>query len=273
MSITEVVVDFNSFEREVFKECCAAGCEVIKKQLELWDGRLLAARDRSIYRHKGQRKTVIKTVMGEVEYNRAVYERKNEDGTKSFVYLLDEAIGKAGSGFMSGVLSGQIAEAVCGGTYRRAAQSVSEMTGQTISHQAAWNVIQALGWRVDAHEKAAAALAARNKGTGAQEAEVLFEEQDGIWLHLQGQSRKQYGSSHEMKVAIAYDGARKINKKRYELTGKVACANFESVSKFVRRKEGKIAETYCTDDIKTRILNGDGAQWIKQSIIDEAVVF
>ena len=73
MSITEVVVDFNSFEREVFKECCAAGCEVIKKQLELWDGRLLAARDRSIYRHKGLRKTVIKTVMGEVEYNRAVY--------------------------------------------------------------------------------------------------------------------------------------------------------------------------------------------------------
>ena len=273
MSVTEVEVDFNSFEREVFRECCAAGCEVIKKQLELWDGRLLAARDRSIYRHKGQRKTVIKTVMGEVEYSRAIYVRQNEDGTKSFVYLLDEAIGKAGSGFMSGVLSGQIAEAVCGGTYRRAAQSVSAMTGQTISHQAAWNVIQALGRHVDAHEGAAASLAAKSEGTGAQEAEILFEEQDGIWLHLQGKSRKQYGSSHEMKVAIAYDGARRISKNRYELTGKVACANFESVSKFVCRKEGKIAETYCVDEIKTRILNGDGAQWIKQSISDETVVF
>ena len=273
MSVTEATIDFNSLEREIFRKCCEAGCEALKEQLKKWDSRLRETRDRAIYRHKGLRKAVIKTVMGEVEYSRALYVRENGDGTKRSIYLLDEAMGKAGSGFMSGLLSGQIAEAACAGSYRRAAQSVSEMTGQTISHQAAWNVIQALGWRVDAHEKAAAALAARNKGTGAQEAEVLFEEQDGIWLHLQGQSRKQYGSSHEMKVAIAYDGARKINKKRYELTGKVACANFESVSKFVRRKEGKIAETYCTDDIKTRILNGDGAQWIKQSIIDEAVVF
>jgi hypothetical protein len=264
MSVAEMGVEFNRLERDIFNSCCAAGREALKKQLELWDKQLMLERDHSIYRHKGLRKTVIKTVMGEVEYSRALYERKNEDGTKSFVYLLDEAMGKAGSGFMSGLLSGQIAEAVCAGSYRRVAQSVSEMTGQTISHQAAWNVTQALGRRVDAHEGAAAALAAKNKGTGDQEAEVLFEEQDGIWLHLQGKSRKQYGSSHEMKVAIAYDGARKISKNRYELTGKVACANFETVSKFVCRKEGKIAETYCVDEIKTRILNGDGAQWIKK---------
>ena len=133
--------------------------------------------------------------------------------------------------------------------------------------------MQALGRRVDAHEKAAAILAVKSEGNGTQEAEVLFEEQDGIWLHLQGKSRKQYGNSNEMKVAIAYDGARRISKNRYELTGKVACANFEPVSKFICRKEGKIAEIYCVDEIKTRILNGDGAQWIKQSINDETVVF
>ena len=273
MSVTEAVVEFNRLEREIFSSCCAAGREALKEQLVLWDGWLRETRDRSVYRHKGSRKAVIKTVMGEVEYSRTIYGCQNEDGTKGFVYLLDEAMGKTGSGFMSGVLSGQIVEAVCGGTYRRAAESISEMTGQTISHQAAWNLIQALGQRVDAHEKAAAALAAKNKGTGAQEVEILFEEQDGIWLKLQGKSHKQYGSSHEMKVAIAYDGVRRISKKRYELTGKVACANFESVSKFVCRKEGKIAETYCVDEIKTRILNGDGAQWIKQSIVDESVVF
>jgi len=102
---------------------------------------------------------------------------------------------------------------------------------------------------MDSHEKAAAVLAAKSKGIGTQEAEVLFEEQDGIWLHLQGRSRKQYESSHEMKVAIAYDGARKISKGRYKLTGKVACANFEPVSRFVRRKEGKIDETYRVDEI------------------------
>lgn len=137
MSIVEEVVDFNRLEREIYRDCCAAGRKTLKEQLEIWDGRLMEMRDCAIYRHKGLRKTVIKTVMGEVEYSRAIYERKNADGTKSFVYLLDEAMGKSGTGCMSGVLSGQIAEAVCAGSYRRAAQSVSEMTGQTISHQAA----------------------------------------------------------------------------------------------------------------------------------------
>ncbi len=76
-----------------------------------------------------------------------------------------------------------------------------------------------------------------------------------------------------MKVAIAYDGAENIGQKRYRLTNKVASANFESINKFVRRKEGKIAEAYCVDEIETRILNGDGASWIKQSVTDETVIF
>ena len=273
MIVTEKRVDFNSFERKVFAACCAAGCEMIRAQLEGWDRELATMRDRSIYRHKGKRKTVLKTIMGEVEYERTIYEQKNNDCTKSFVYLLDKAIGKNGSGFMSGMLSAQIAEAACAGPYRRAAQSVSEMTGQSISHTAAWNVVQELGERIDAQEKAAAALAAENKGSGELESKVLFEEQDGIWLPLQGKSRKAHGKSKEMKVAIAYDGAENIGQKRYRLTNKVASANFESINKFVRRKEGKIAEAYCVDEIETRILNGDGASWIKQSVTDETVIF
>ena len=273
MSVTEIGVDFNSLEQEIFRRYCLLGCGALKEQLEKRDSQLMLSRDRTVYRHKGLRRTVIKTVMGEVEYSRAIYERKNEDGTKSFVYLLDEAMGITGSGFMSGVLSAQIAAAVCAGTYRRAAQSISEMTGQTISHQAAWNVTQQLGQRIDAQEQRAASLAAKNKGTGDLEAKLLFEEQDGIWLNLQGKGRQQHGKSKEMKVAIAYDGAKKVGKERYTLTNKVACANFETAAKFVRRKEGVISETYNTDEIRLRVLGGDGAGWIKASLDDETVHF
>jgi len=63
----------------------------------------MIGRDRSIYRHKGLRKTFIKTVMGEVEFSRAIYEQKNGNGTKSFVYLLDKAMGTVCSGYMSGL--------------------------------------------------------------------------------------------------------------------------------------------------------------------------
>ena len=269
MSLAENAVDFNEIERSVQKMCNELGCEVLKTALEKWDAELAANRDRAEYRHKGKRKTVIKTVLGEVEYERAVYETRSADGVKSCVYLLDEAMGISGSGFMSGLLSEQIVQASCESSYRSAARSVSEMTGQVISHTAAWNVVQCIGERLDAQEHQAAKLAADNKGGGTLETKVLFEELDGIWLYLQGKSRKVHGKSREMKLCIAYDGWKRTGKKRYETTNKAACANFEISGKFAKRKEGAIAEVYNVDEIEMRLLNGDGAVWIKDGITED----
>ena len=76
-----------------------------------------------------------------------------------------------------------------------------------------------------------------------------------------------------MKLAIAYDGVIKSTKGRYNLSNKVACANFEGVNEFVKRKEGVIASVYNVDEIKNRVLNGDGAEWINKSIVDEDTYF
>jgi dsDNA-binding SOS-regulon protein len=268
MIVTENKINFNSFEKNIYTACCAAGREMIKKQLENWDDELMLNRDRAIYRHKGKRKTVLKTIMGEVEYERAVYKQNSEDGTKKFVYLLDEVMNLPGSGYMSGLLSEMIAKAACESPYRDAARSISELTGQTISHTAAWNITQEIGERVDTQEQQATQSAAKYCGIGKIETPVLFEEQDGIWLKLQGKDRKAHGKGKEMKVAIAYDGAKKTGEKRYELTNKVACANFENTTKFQKRKEGLIADNYNVDEIEMRFLNGDGAGWIKNSTDD-----
>lgn len=273
MSVSGNAVDFNEIERHVQKMCNELGCELQKTALEDWDVELAASRDHAAYRHKGKRKTVIKTVLGEVEYERAAYETRSAEGIKSYVYLLDEAMGKSGSGYMSGVLSEQIIQASCESSYRSAARAVSDMTGQTISHTAAWNVVQTVGERLDVQEHREAALAADSKGTGTLEAKLLFEEADGIWLYLQSKSRKSHGRMREMKMSIAYDGAKKTGRKRYELTNKVACANFEAAGQFVKRKEGVIAGAYNVDEIEMRFLNGDGDKWIKGCIADETVHF
>ena len=273
MIVAEKTMDFKSLEREIFTKCCEIGREMLKNTIEAYDAQLRTERDRKAYRHKGTRKTILKTVMGEVEYRRAVYETRDKNGAKSHVYLLDEAMNIAGSGYFSGLLSEQIVRLCCDAPYRNAARTVRELTGQTISHTAVWNVAQAFGVRVDIQEQAAAKAASEHKGAGNLEAELLFEEQDGIWLKLQGKSREKHGASHEMKLAIAYDGAKMAGKNRYELTNKVVCANFESAGKFQRRKEGVIAGTYNVDEIKTRLLNGDGAAWIKQAVTDETVHF
>jgi hypothetical protein len=271
MSVTEKKVDFNSFEQEVFRHVCEIGCEIIRQALIQYDLSLDYWRDKKKYRAKDVRKTTFKTVMGEVEINRGYYETIDEDGTKRYVYLLDEALGITGTGFFSELLCEMIAKAACETSYRSAARSISELTGQTISHTAAWNVVQQLGQRLDSREEEAASLAAENEGKGTLETPVLFEEMDGIWLHLQGKDRKNHGKSKEMKVAIAYDGAEKVGKKRYRLTNKVATANFESAKRFRIRKEGTIAAAYNVDEIDMRFVNGDGANWIKESQVDDTV--
>lgn len=273
MSITEKQVEFKSLEEKVFTYVCKCGREIIKEILENYDEELRENRDKKEYRNKGKRRRTIKTVMGEVEFERNVYETITEEGEKRYEYLLDKELGLNRSGFFSELMSELIAKRCCESSYRNAAQSVCEQTGQTLSHTAAWNVVQTLGAEIDKQETHNADLAKAHRGKGILESKVLFEEQDGIWLKLQGVARKKYGSSKEMKLAIAYDGAIETAKGRYNLSNKVACANFEGVNEFVKRKEGVIASAYNVDEIEIRVLNGDGAEWIKKSITDEDTHF
>ena len=265
MSIPENIVDVNTLEKEIFRQVCELGREALRAALESYDEELHCKRDKSVYRDKGLRKTTCKTVMGESEYRRHIYKVRGGEGRDKYVYLLDEAIGCSGNGFFSVTLMEEIARTCCGSSYREAAREVSALTGQTISHTAAWKIVQQLGEGVGSQERQAAALAAKCAGKGTLETKLLFEEQDGVWLKLQGKSRKEHGVSKEMKLAIAYDGAVKVGKKRWELTNKVACANFEGAARFQRRKEGVIAADYNVDMIEMRLLNGDGAAWIKSA--------
>lgn len=273
MSIAEKRVEFKSLEEKVFAYVCKCGVEIIKEILESYDEEIRERRDKKEYRSKGKRRRTIKTVMGEVEFKRNVYETVTEEGEKRYEYLLDKELGFGRSGFFSELMSELIAKRCCESSYRNAAQAVSEQTGQMLSHTAAWNVVQTLGEEIDKQELHNATLAKTHRGKGILESKVLFEEQDGIWLKLQGIARKRYGSTKEMKLAIAYDGTTETAKGRYNLSNKVACANFEGVNEFVKRKEGVIASTYNVDEIESRVLNGDSAEWIKKSIADEDTHF
>jgi len=264
--IQEKTVNCKVFEEKIYEMVCKAGCELYAQALNAWDAELHKARDRAVYRDKGHRKTTMKTLMGEVEYSRHVYTFADEEGGRGTIYLLDEAMGKTGSGLYSEALTERIGAAVCEMSYRKAAEEISSLTGQSISHAATWNVAQQLGEHVDEIERMNTAKAKDNKGSGELEAKLLFEEQDGIHLHLQGKDRKKHGASKEMKLSIAYDGAEKKGKKRYCLSSKVACANFENADKFYYRKEGAIDGVYNVDEVQLRVLNGDGASWIKRSI-------
>ena len=71
------------------------------------DMQIMKNRNKNEYRHKGYRQATIKTLMGEVEFNRAIYKTEKEH-----VFLLDNTIKINKIGDISYNLAEQILKAV-----------------------------------------------------------------------------------------------------------------------------------------------------------------
>ena len=261
--------NFTEIEQRVYRAAMQFGRRLIQQILETRDLQLHAEREATRYRNKGLRKTCIKTVMGEVEVNRRVYQdleqQVPERETYKSVYLLDEELETNKIGNISEGVCQLLGKAICESSYRATARQISEQTGQTISAQGAWNIVQALGERQISQIERNAELEAAHAGKGTVATKILYEENDGIWLKLQGQSRAEEGTSKEMKVGIAYDGVRwtayKSGAKRRILDNKVAIAGFMPIDEYRAQKEGLIASVFSTDEIELRVFNGDGGSW------------
>lgn len=260
---------FKSLEQKCLEKALEYGRKLMKDALVEIDDGLRDTRNKKELRHRGKREKTICTVLGDIRISRNSYEDKS--GRR--VYLLDEYLGLEKGKVVSPMICEHIANLICGNSYRTTAEEISNLTGTYLSHETVWNVVQDMGEKADDMEMEAAGKAKKNKGSGDIAAKVIFEEQDGVYLKLQGKDRKKYGESKEMKVAIAYDGWQKTEKNRYNLTNKTAVASFETIEKFYSRKEGAIAEQFDVDEIELRILNADGAEWVKRSITGDDVVY
>ena len=146
--INENGLTFKELEKNIYSWICQIGQDFTREFLERYDQMLMEQRDKKYYRHKGLRQTTVKTMYGEVTYNRAVYEVREEDGSQRFVYLLDETLGLSKVGLISTNMAQLLVNGITELSYRECAAKVSEMTGQTISAMGVWNVIQALGGKV-----------------------------------------------------------------------------------------------------------------------------
>ena len=72
--LNETALTFKDFEKKTFQMVCEWARNYTREFLERYDDYLMEARDKEAYRNKGKRKTTVKTVYGEVEYERRVYE-------------------------------------------------------------------------------------------------------------------------------------------------------------------------------------------------------
>ena len=177
--VKENKISFKTLEQKIFEEACKLAREYTKKILEDYDDVLSKDRDTSKYRNKGKRKTSIKTVYGDVEYERRVYQTRLRDGTKAHVYLLDEKMGMEKIGLISTNLAEKIANSVTELPYRASAEMLSSSTGQTISAGGVWNISQKIGQRITSEEDLDVKKMKAGIPVGKREIGVLFEEMDG----------------------------------------------------------------------------------------------
>lgn len=271
--VEEKLISFKELEQKIFKYVCELGCEITKIILESYDKELAVSRDTKQYRDKGGRRTSIKTVYGDVEYWRRVYRTNLESGEKAYVYLLDEAMQMDKIGLISTNLAEKIAMTVTESPYRVTADVISSTCGQSISAGGVWNVMQRLGERISEEEEHAVKQMHADETEGTREIPVLFEEMDGVWLHMQDKNHKKM-KKQEMKVFTMYEGwdAEKEKQKRSTLVGKTMLAGMEKSIEFHEKREACIRKKYNADEIGQRVLNGDGGGWIKEPY-DSEVIF
>ena len=115
------------------------------------------------------------------------------------------------------------------------------------------DVLQRLGERIDEEEQYAVKEMHADRAQGEKVIPVLFEEMDGIWLHMQNSNHKKM-KKQEMKVFSMYEGWDKEQKKRSSLVEKTMFAGMESSQIFHEKREALIEKKYNADEIQQRIL-------------------
>jgi hypothetical protein len=266
--IPETGVDFKSFEQYCYDTGMAFARILMSRVLADLDSKLLAERDTRAYRTKGLRPLTVKTLMGEVTVRRRLYRHMGEDGHKEYVHLLDRAIGLDTIGRFSMNLVHRMAEVISECSYRAAAETVSFLSGQKISHGGFWNAVQAVGGRIHDTDKRRAEAAKRLLSEGKKITKALQEEFDGVWVNMQGKDRPKTGHKREMKLAVSYEGTefagrRKDGRISYRLVNPLYMAGFEKADEFFRKKEGQLGAVYNLDEIDVRLINGDGGGWVQ----------
>ena len=242
----------------------------------------MKARDTKKYRHKGLRKNTIKTIMGEVEYVRAMYEVE-EEGIKKRVYLLDEKLHINTEGKASENLVEKIVETVpITDSYRKAETVLKETTNATLSFEWIRNIVVRLGDKITKKEKEERKML--DKGqlvAGLKQITALFEEADGLWINLQGKDRKERLEKNkkkcekenkefnpkqkiktELKLHVMYEGWKKDDK-RHPLINKQYIAGMMKPKEIKKLRDARVYQQYDVEKIKLRVVNGDGAKWTK----------
>ena len=275
-NITDEHQDFKSFETKLFQIMSQIACELIRQYLVWRDLGIMGTRDKKRYRLIDIRDSTIKTLFGEVPYSRRYY-KDTEAGM--YVFLLDMAMHiDCGYGLFSENLAEHIVHQCADKPFRKAAASISGITGQSVTAMGAWTVVQQYGAAIEAQEWRLVELYESGSvgHLGGIHSNVLFDEYDDVWINRQRERRRAPGTVAKgakkigkkpgklpMHVGTAYTGWEQSNDGRFNTVDKMAYASFGKSSAFRAMFGTLLNHRFDMDGIEHRFTNGDGESWIR----------
>lgn len=286
--VTKESLTFKNLEEIIFKTACDIANEMFKNILEEYDAELVKSRDKSKYRHKGYEVTTVKTKTGCVTYKRAKYIELKEDGTKRCTYLTDEMLALKKVGQFSSGLIDLVVKNIKEMSFRSTAKNISNCTGLDVSGAGIWNIIQKLGEEIKRYEKEKVEMYQDDKlESGTKETPVVYQEADGICIYTQGKTRKdlieRFKKNNpneevpkrvrniEIKLGMTYEGWKKKSKGRYELVEKEYVSGYMTGKEMANITNANLHGKYNMEKVELRVLNSDGASWIKKLLVNGAI--
>ena len=209
----------------------------------------------------GFRERTLVTRFGEVVVRRRIY--RDEDGQSRIA--LDEYLEWESHQQASPALTESIVSLSAHMPFGKAASTVSALTAGVLSTSTVYRLVGDVGHKaIDDERERWEVQFKRGEDVcdGQQQADVLYTEADGVWIHLQREARRHY----EVKSGIAYRGWRSVGEDRYELVGKRVYGHASEQMPFWEGASLEWGEQYALDRVRQFVVGGDGAAWIRRGV-------
>ena len=245
------------WEEQSYREGCAYAREQAKRRLQTLDDELLDCKPKGLNVEGFRNRTVV-TRFGEVVVRRRMY----RDGDGNTMFALDDYLGWKPRQQASPSLTESIVSMASAVPFRMANKMVSDLTAEVLSPMTVHRLLSGVGQSAmdDEYDRWESCFErGEDVCDGQQQADVLYTEADGVWVHLQREDRKHY----EVKSGIAYRGWRSVGDDRYELVDKRVYAHASEEIPFWEGAGIEWGKQYALDGVKLFVVGGDGANWIR----------
>jgi len=226
-------------------------------------------RDKSLkgWESIGPRERTLVSLFGmEIRFRRRVYRQRRPDGTWAYRYPLDEMLGLLPEERFCPLVQELAVELAARMSFREAATVLQEHLKVPVSHQEVHRWLQEAGQERDRQfreEVQAVFERGQSPESEGRAADMVVIEADGMYIPLQRERQR----VAELKLAVMHEGweAESPAGGRFRLVNKAVWAGYMPAEAFWERGDIRFAQRYDPEKVGRVIVNGDGAEWIKEA--------